>query len=64
MSTIITSLADAAQRALDLLVHADGRRVLIGLVGAPGAGKSTLSAAIVGAVGRSGRSSYRWTAST
>lgn len=32
----------------------DGRRVLLGICGAPGAGKSTLAAEIVGALGSSG----------
>jgi pantothenate kinase len=38
---------DAAREAVALAATADGRRVILGLAGPPGAGKSTLAAAIV-----------------
>ncbi len=43
--------ADLVERARGLLGRSDGRRVLLGVVGAPGAGKSTLAAALVDALG-------------
>ena len=46
----MTSLPASAQAALDALL-ADGRRKLLGLVGAPGAGKSTLAQRIAAALG-------------
>ncbi len=51
MTTPIT-LAEAAARAVDLARRArdDGGRVVLGVTGAPGAGKSTLTEALVTAV--------------
>ncbi|MBC3761432.1 nucleoside/nucleotide kinase family protein [Quadrisphaera oryzae] len=48
MSTTTDALV---QRARDLVAAAGGRRVLLGVVGAPGAGKSTLAARLVTALG-------------
>nr|WP_222437266.1 nucleoside/nucleotide kinase family protein [Quadrisphaera sp. RL12-1S] len=48
----ISTTTDAlVQRARDLVAAAGGRRVLLGVVGAPGAGKSTLAARLVTALG-------------
>lgn len=49
MSTTVTSMDELVQRARRLVES--GRRTLLGLVGAPGAGKSTVSAALVQALG-------------
>lgn len=46
----MTRLRIDEQRRIDALL-ADGRRKLLGLVGPPGAGKSTLSAALLAALG-------------
>jgi pantothenate kinase len=43
----VTGTADAARDAAELAAGARGRRVILGLAGAPGAGKSTLAMAIV-----------------
>ena len=43
-----TGSEDAAREAVALTAGAGGRRVILGLAGPPGAGKSTLAAAIVG----------------
>jgi pantothenate kinase len=39
--------SDVAEEVIDLTLSAGGRRVILGLAGPPGAGKSTLAAAIV-----------------
>ncbi len=49
MSETVTSMDDLVARARGLVES--GRRALLGLVGAPGAGKSTVSAALVEALG-------------
>lgn len=49
MSTTATSMDELLTRARRLV--AGGRRTILGLVGAPGAGKSTVSAALVEALG-------------
>ena len=48
MSETVTSMDDLVARARGLVES--GRRALLGLVGAPGAGKSTVSAALVEAL--------------
>ncbi|MGH2852548.1 MAG: nucleoside/nucleotide kinase family protein, partial [Solirubrobacteraceae bacterium] len=45
----ITDLAELVERARSLEAHRE--RALLGITGAPGAGKSTLAAAVVAAVG-------------
>jgi len=45
--TAATGTRDAAREAVALAAAAGGRRVILGLAGPPGAGKSTLAAAIV-----------------
>jgi pantothenate kinase len=40
-------MSDVARKAIDLTSSAGGRRMILGLAGPPGAGKSTLAAAIV-----------------
>ena len=46
-----TSLAALVERARGLVAKAGTSRVLLGVTGAPGAGKSTLSAALIAALG-------------
>lgn len=46
-----SAVADLAERARALSRTADGQRVIIALAGAPGAGKSTLAAQVVQALG-------------
>jgi pantothenate kinase len=43
----VTGASDAARDAVELAAGADGKRVILGLAGPPGAGKSTLAMAIV-----------------
>jgi len=43
----MADMSDVAREAIDLTLSARGRRVILGLAGPPGAGKSTLAAAIV-----------------
>jgi pantothenate kinase len=46
--TAAIAAVDAAREAVALAAKAGGRRVILGLAGPPGAGKSTLAAALVG----------------
>ena len=45
--TAMVDMSDVAREVIDLTFSAGGRRVILGLAGPPGAGKSTLAAAIV-----------------
>ena len=45
----MANMSDVAREAIDLTFSAGGRRMILGLAGPPGAGKSTLAAAIVAA---------------
>jgi pantothenate kinase len=48
-ATAIVDVSDVAQEVIELALSAGGRRMILGLAGPPGAGKSTLAAAIVAA---------------
>lgn len=46
-ATVVVEMSDVAQEVIDLTFSGGRRRVILGLTGPPGAGKSTLAAAIV-----------------
>jgi pantothenate kinase len=48
---LATDIAELARRAAGIAVHSPGKRLLLGIAGAPGAGKSMLAAALAVATG-------------
>jgi pantothenate kinase len=51
MTTLLTSLDEVVDRARSLMTPMSGERKIVGLIGKPGAGKSTLSAQLIDQLG-------------